>query len=374
MRTKSTIRAAGSLGAVLAVLALVAGNPEAPRAQGAACDGADANTGAPEALEAATECLINAAREQAGLTPLHQDARLVAAARAHARQMVDQDVFQLDGPEGATPQSRAEAQGYGDLVSEAIGLGSLGEGSPRGIVTLWLSQPDQRAVLLTPDLRDVGLGVVPADGGRFGPGSEVYAAMTGGLGPPVPGRTVLARVVSGAVTVRSPGDSAPRLLTGEATVRVGAVLDTTAGRIELTAARDRAGAVQTSQFYDGAFVVGQHALPGAPAGTLITDLRLVGPLGVCPRAGARPAARGHAHAAKRPKRGKPRRVWGDGKGNYRTTGKVASATVRGTKWLTEDRCSGTYVRVARGVVRVRDRLRRRTVTVRAGHAVLIKAR
>jgi hypothetical protein len=55
-------------------------------------------------------------------------------------------------------------------------------------------------------------------------------------------------------------------------------------------------------------------------------------------------------AAKRRKR--VRRLWGDGKGRFRTRGRYGAGTVRGTKWLTKDRCDGTLVRVVRGRVAV----------------------
>ena len=52
---------------------------------------------------------------------------------------------------------------------------------------------------------------------------------------------------------------------------------------------------------------------------------------------------------------KRRKLWGSGKGNFRTEGNNGSATVRGTIWLTEDRCDGsTFFKVRRGVVTIRD--------------------
>jgi ferric-dicitrate binding protein FerR (iron transport regulator) len=67
-----------------------------------------------------------------------------------------------------------------------------------------------------------------------------------------------------------------------------------------------------------------------------------------------------------------RQLWGNGKGNFRTDGRYASATVRGTNWLTADRCDGTQIRVRQGVVQVQDIPNRRTVTVRAGRTYLAK--
>ena len=55
---------------------------------------------------------------------------------------------------------------------------------------------------------------------------------------------------------------------------------------------------------------------------------------------------------------KVRRLWGDGKGRFRTRGRRAAATVRGTKWLTEDRCDRTKITVRRGRVAVRDLVKR----------------
>jgi len=40
--------------------------------------------------------------------------------------------------------------------------------------------------------------------------------------------------------------------------------------------------------------------------------------------------------------------------------------VRGTIWLTRDTCDGTLTIVKRGVVAVRDQVRKKTVTVKAG--------
>lgn len=74
-----------------------------------------------------------------------------------------------------------------------------------------------------------------------------------------------------------------------------------------------------------------------------------------------------ASAAARAKPRTPvRSVWGNGKGSFRTAGRFAAATVRGTIWLTVDYCNGTLIRVRRGVVSVKDRVHHKTVSVRAG--------
>jgi hypothetical protein len=204
--------------------------------------------------------------------------------------------------------------------------------------------------------------------------------------PPIPGKSFDARVVSGDVFIKYPPGQGPRAVTppkgfvplkGAANVPIGSQLDTRKGRVAITSAADTGGAkTQTSDFYQGIFQVKQTVpkkKPKKPAG-LITDLVLKGepPRSECaPLKGAASAA-----AAKKKKRGAKSvlgKLWGNGKGKFRTSGKYSSATVRGTIWLTQDRCDGTLTSVKRGTVSVRDFKRRKTVTVKAGHSYLARA-
>jgi len=101
---------------------------------------------------------------------------------------------------------------------------------------------------------------------------------------------------------------------------------------------------------------------GTDRGRPIVELRLAkGDFKVCPK------RRGLATAATI-----VRQVWGTGKGRFRTRGRYASATVRGTRWLTADRCDGTQTRVTQGVVQVNDLPRNRQVTLRAGGSYLAR--
>jgi uncharacterized repeat protein (TIGR01451 family) len=65
-----------------------------------------------------------------------------------------------------------------------------------------------------------------------------------------------------------------------------------------------------------------------------------------------------------------RQLWGSAKGVFRTSGRFASASVRGTFWLTLDRCDGTLTQVVEGTVDVFDSTRNKTVTLRAGQSYL----
>jgi hypothetical protein len=72
--------------------------------------------------------------------------------------------------------------------------------------------------------------------------------------------------------------------------------------------------------------------------------------------------------------GKPvRRLWGTGKGRYQTTGKYASAEVRGTFWEVADYCNGTLVRVREGTVIVRDLVTHKLIVVKGGHSYFAAA-
>jgi hypothetical protein len=91
--------------------------------------------------------------------------------------------------------------------------------------------------------------------------------------------------------------------------------------------------------------------------------------------GCRARAAGHdgivAHAAASAK--PPRRLWGsDRHGRFQTRGRGSVATVRGTRWITEDRCEGTLTRVTEGAVAVYDLRRHRTQVVTHGHRYLAR--
>ena len=71
-----------------------------------------------------------------------------------------------------------------------------------------------------------------------------------------------------------------------------------------------------------------------------------------------------------PAKRRTRKLWGNAKGNFTSSGRYASATVRGTQWLTEDTCAGTLVRVVSGVVSVSDFPHHRSFLLNAGKQFL----
>ena len=68
-----------------------------------------------------------------------------------------------------------------------------------------------------------------------------------------------------------------------------------------------------------------------------------------------------------------RRLFGKGKGRFRTRGRFSAATVRGTTWGVRDRCDGTLTTVVKGRVAVFDFARKKTIFVRYRHTYLARA-
>jgi hypothetical protein len=158
---------------------------------------------------------------------------------------------------------------------------------------------------------------------------------------------VNATPVEGKVKVKLPGSRNYIDLSQAQQLPVGTTVDTRNGTVELVAA----GRGGTAKFFDGLFRISQTR-GSRPLTTLTLTEQLA-----CPR-------RGNAAAAAKKK--KSRKLWGDGKGAFRTSGRYSAATVRGTKWLVTDRCDSTTTRVTQGSVNVRDRVKKRTVIVRKG--------
>jgi VCBS repeat protein len=177
------------------------------------------------------------------------------------------------------------------------------------------------------------------------------------LPPPVAGTSVNVEPVSGTVKIKRPGRRRFVTLTAGAQIPVGSSIDTRRGRITITAAQGK-GKTASADFFSGLFRLTQTK-GSKPLTTLALTERLA-----CPRGNAATAA----------KRKKKRRLWGDGRGRFRTKGKHSAATVVGTRWLVQDRCASTLTRVVRGRVRVRDFAKRKTVIVRAGKSYTARAK
>jgi hypothetical protein len=243
----------------------------------------------------------------------------------------DHDIF--DDFNGAGLKNTINPNAVDNMVGVQWNLGAMAPGQAQTVQARWT------------------LGQPPPETKNLTPGSSL-------LPPPVAGKKVNLKLLSGIVLYKPPGSKKFLKLTEDVQVPVGTTLDTLKGRVSITAASDLKGGTNKSWFYSGVFKVTQ-ALAAKP----VTELAL---------AGAKPSCKAKKSASAAAKKPKSRKLWGDGSGQFRTRGQFSSATVRGTKWVVIDRCDGTLTRVVRGVVAVRDFARRKTIILRAGKQYLAR--
>jgi hypothetical protein len=200
------------------------------------------------------------------------------------------------------------------------------------------------------------------------PGTDAVAAVVPGPPRPVFDRTATVQTVSGTVFVKTPSSANFTPLTSPAGVPMGTTIDTTNGTVQLTSANAN-GRTESGRFYSGVFKLTQTKTRSRLKRHRVVSVTVLslggGPSIGCAAGGAPVFASGAAASG--------RRLWGDAHGNFRTRGRYASATVRGTRWLIEDTCAGTLVKVARGVVAVEDLRTHKTVLVPAGKSLLSKS-
>ena len=206
---------------------------------------------------------------------------------------------------------------------------------------------------------DVLLVVNQSNDRRYTAIAQITAGAGGGPGgppppppPPPPGGTPPATATTtGTVLVGG------RPFTG-GTIPYNVVVDVTNGTLTLTTDTGK-----LKVFGEGKKITARFKLVrGTDKGKPIVELLLQGGnFSVCPKRKTSAVGATKARTV--------RSLWGDGKGRFRTKGRYSSATVRGTNWLTADRCDGTFTRVRRGVVEVRDIKKKRTIRVPAPQVV-----
>jgi hypothetical protein len=180
--------------------------------------------------------------------------------------------------------------------------------------------------------------------------------------PPVLAKSVNAKPVSGQVFLLVGGKLVP--LTEADQLRAGTVVDTRHGSLQLTTASSQKKKRQTGTFGGGIFKITQvhsglttlslveNALKGAPS------------FASCSKKGAHAAALSQKQL---------QLLHASAKGKFRTKGRYAAATVRGTKWTIADRCDGTLTHDLTDSVVVNDFVRHKTIVLHAGQSYLAKA-
>ena len=154
----------------------------------------------------------------------------------------------------------------------------------------------------------------------------------------------------------SAGGSVARI-SGTASLPLGSVINSSKGRVRVIGRRRKKR--QVGNFRAGTFRVRQ-----ADDGEILLTLR--GSLD-CGATASTASPKAQASARRR-------RLWGNSSGGqFRTRGRHSSGAVRGTKWLTVDRCNGTLTVVREGIVEVHDYGNGKRVRVRAGKSYFARA-
>jgi hypothetical protein len=209
----------------------------------------------------------------------------------------------------------------------------------------------------------VRLVATNATGTTFGPDQTFTTPAGPAPPPPVLGQKVNAKPVSGQVFILVGTKLVP--LTQAQQIPSGAILDTRAGSLQLTAAGTKGRKPETGVFGGAVFKLTQ-------ARNGLTNLGLAeGAFQGAPTyATCKAHKAGEASAAATKTL---QLLHASAKGKFRTTGRYSAATVRGTKWTIADRCDGTLTRDIVHSVAVTDFVRHRTIVLHAGQSYLASA-
>jgi uncharacterized protein YkwD len=110
------------------------------------------------ATEASVLVLLNQQRSAHRLHPFVLDAKLTQSASSHTVDMLRRGYFAHDGPQGAW-DVRIRRHVARSVVGEILEYGSGQYATAAGIVRIWMQSPTHRRVILTPDLRRIGIAI-----------------------------------------------------------------------------------------------------------------------------------------------------------------------------------------------------------------------
>lgn len=124
----------------------------------AGCHGARSRGGTKRRRKA-VRCLVNHARNRAGLRGFRRHGSLARAATRHARDMARRRYFAHQRMGGPPLERRTRRAGWrGRNVGEAIAYGCRRSATPVAIVRMWLASPPHAAILLSRSLGRAGVG------------------------------------------------------------------------------------------------------------------------------------------------------------------------------------------------------------------------
>jgi uncharacterized protein YkwD len=102
--------------------------------------------------------LLNQIRAQHNLSPFTANAQLRNAARFHSNDMLQKAYFEHDGLTESW-DARIARFVKSPLTGEDIAWGTGSYGTPAGIVSQWMHSATHRAIILTPALKRIGIGL-----------------------------------------------------------------------------------------------------------------------------------------------------------------------------------------------------------------------
>lgn len=115
-------------------------------------------------VAAATMCLVNGERADAGLPPLAGNTKLDQSSLGHSQDMVANGYFAHESQDGRDVVERVRATGYipadGEwTVGENLAWGTGTLATPKGIVQAWMNSQGHRENILRSGFKEVGLGI-----------------------------------------------------------------------------------------------------------------------------------------------------------------------------------------------------------------------
>jgi hypothetical protein len=214
-------------------------------------------------------------------------------------------------------------------------------------------------------------GATVATPGAIGSGGD-FTGDIASVPTPATAKSADVAPVSGKVLVKIPGTHKFVPLTSIKKLPNGTLINATNGKVQITVALPN-GQTQTGVFFGGEFQL-EQVKSGQTTAVLAG-----GSFKGCPAPGPKKRTKPKkkqkkkaidASAASFSKKHPVRHLWSNAHGSFTTKGKYGAAAVRGTEWLTQDQCDGTFFRVTRDEITVTSFKLHKKTNVKQGHSYL----
>ena len=215
-------------------------------------------------------------------------------------------------------------------------------------------------------LYHVRLVATNSAGTTFGPDATFTTPPAPAPGAPTVSKSFDVKPTQGVVLILVNGKLVP--LTQLKQIPAGAVIDALHGTLNLVTSTGKGHTTQTGTFAGAIFKVTQDR-SGLTTLTLVENA-----FKGAPSYASCNVARGKASAAALSAKTLQLLKGKDNHGKFRTKGRYAAATTRGTAWSVADRCDGTLTKVTQSSVLVNDFVRHVSLILHAGHSYLALAK